>query len=537
MSNERLPYRSSELFISGQWTLCMSSRRIILNTSATYIRSIIAAGLGVFSARWVFAGLGASDYGLFAVVGSVIFCITILNGLMAGSASRHFAFAVGRGDSDEAQKWFNTSLCIHLILPVVLISMGWPIGEYCIRHVFTIPIDRIPVCLWVFRLSLLVALSSMVSVPYFAMFWAKQRITELAVWGTLQSALSFVLAYILTRVSGDRLLFFAGCSVSISVVFQVIPVMRARHIFRECRINYRQWFDSRRFNEILSFAGWNVISSFGGILRDQGSVILLNVHFGPRVNAAFGIANTVSTYTSQLGIAMTGAFSPEIIAREGRRDRKRMLSLSQRASKFGTILVLLFAIPIMVEMDYILKLWLIEPPPHTALFCQLIMAAFVLDRLSTGHMMAVYAYGKIAACQATVGACLILTLPLAWIFLKLGAPPTSVGIAFIVTMAAVSAGRVFWARRLLDVPVRSWLREVALPSVTVTLASLSAVMVPRWLLSPSFSRLAIVAIVGVVSTLFTAWFLALDANERGFVKQNVRRLSDKIVGGSRCCPV
>ena len=511
-----------------------SSHRIILNTCATYIRSVIAAGLGLFSARWVLAALGASDYGLFAVVGSIIVFITFLNGVMAGSAARHFAFAIGRGDSDEVNKWFNTSLSIHFILPVVLISIGWPIGEYCIRHVFTIPFGRIPACLWVFRLSLIVAFFGMVSIPYFAMFSAKQHIAELAFWGTVQSVLSFGCAFLLTRVSGDRLLVYAGYGVTLSVVFQVIQVMRARHIFRECRINYLHWFDKCRFKEILSFASWNLVGSCGAILRDQGSVILLNLYFGPRVNAAFGIANQVSAQTSQLGVAMVGALAPEIAASEGRGDRTRMLSLAQQTSKFGTILVLLFAIPLMVELEYILKLWLIEPPLHTVMFCQLIMAAFVLDRLSAGYILAVNAYGKIAAYQATLGTCLVLTLPLAWVFLKLGAPPAGVGIALVVTMAVVSAGRVFWARRLLDVPVRSWLSKVVLPSGTVALVAFSAVMVPRWLLTPSFSRLAIVTITGIVTTLLTIWFIALDANERGFVKRSVWRLLDRMGGGTRC---
>ena len=508
----------------------MSSRRIILNTSATYIRSVIAAGLGLFSARWILAGLGSSDYGLFAVVGSMIAFITFVNRAMEGSASRHFAFALGRDDSDEVNRWFNTSLSIHLILPVVLILIGAPIGEYCIRHVLTIPPDRIAACLWIFRLSLIAAFGGMVSIPYFAMFSAKQQIAEPAAWGMLQSVVLFGFAYLLTIVSGDRLLFYAGYVVTISVIFQAIQVIRARYIFRECRINSRQLFDKRRFKDTLSFAGWNLIGTFGAVLRNQGSAILLNLHFGPRVNAAFAIANQVSVQASQLGVAMIGAFSPELTASEGRGDRTRMLSLAQHASKVGTILVLLFAIPLIVEMDYILKVWLSEPPLHTALFCRLILATFLLDRLSAGYMLAVNAYGRIAAYQATVGTCLVLTLPLAWVFLKGGAPPTSVGIAFVVTMAAVSAGRVFWARRLLGVPVRSWVRKVAFPTSTVAVAALSVGMGPRWLLSPSLSRLALVTVAGIVTTLFTAWFLALDGNERSLIKQNGGRLLEKWIG-------
>jgi O-antigen/teichoic acid export membrane protein len=271
-----------------------------------------------------------------------------------------------------------------------------------------------------------------------------------------------------------------------------------------------------------------LIGYSGYILRNQGSAILLNIQFGPRVNAAYGIANQVSAQTDQLGVAMIGAFSPEITTSEGRGDRTRMLSLSQRAGKFGTILMLLFTIPLMVEMEYVLKIWLGDPPLHTAMFCRLILATSVIDRLSVGNMLAVSAHGKIAAYQATVGACMVLTLPLAWIFLKLGAPPTSVGFVFIITMIAVSAGRVFWARRLFGVPVSQWIRSVALPCGIVGAAATLVALVPFGLLPTSFTRLVCVTALSTTASLLTAWVFALDRDEREFFRQNLRRFLTKI---------
>jgi len=228
---------------------------------------------------------------------------------------------------------------------------------------------------------------------------------------------------------------------------------------------------------------------------------------------------------------MIGAFSPEIMASEGRGDRSRMLTLAQQASKFGAILVLLFAIPLVVEMDYVLKLWLKTPPEYTSTFCQLIIATFILERLSTGYMLAFYAYGRIAAYQATLGSCLILTLPLAWLLLKLGSPPTSVAVAFVATMTAVTIGRILWARRLLNVPVWCWLRDVLLPVGTVTVATTAASLIPRCLLLPSYSRLALVISASVLTTIITAWFFALKNTERYAVKQAATLMCDKITVG------
>lgn len=506
------------------------SQRIILNTIATYTRSVIGAGLALFSSRWVYNALGQTDFGLFSLVGAIIVFITFFNTVLSGSAARHYAFAIGQGDSLEVGRWFSAALNIHLILAVILILIGWPVGEYVIAHVLTIPAERVSACLWVFRISLISAFVSMLSIPFIAMFTAKQHIAELAVWNMLFSIMVFALAWFLADASGDKLLFYAVGMVSILVCIQLVQVFRAMCIFHECRTGLGRGFDKNRFKEILSFAGWNLIGSFGTILRNQGTAILLNIQFDPRVNAAYGIANQVSAQTDQLAAAMIGAFSPEITTSEGRGDRVRMLSLSQRASKFGTILFLLFTIPLMVEMEYVLTIWLGEPPLHTAMFCRLILATFIIDRLSVGNLMAVQAHGKIAAYQATVGTCMFLTLPLGWIILKLGAPPTGVGAAFVITMIGVSAGRVLWVRQLFGVPISQWFRAVVLPCLLVACVSIFSALVFQWLMPASLLRFASAAGFSILISLLTTWFLALDKDERNFFGQNLRRLGSRLTG-------
>lgn len=497
----------------------MSNQRIALNTVAAYSRTLFAAGLALFSSRWVLASLGVSDFGLFSVVGSVIFFITFLNGVLAGSVARYLAFSMGQGDAGEVNRWFNAALSIHLVLACALIIAGLPVGGYVVSHVLTVPAERMAASLQVFRISLISAFFSMISVPFVAMFTAKQRISELAAWGMLQAALTFTLAFLLRHAPGDRLQFYAAGMVGIVVLLQLVQIFRAIALFEECRIVCRQWFDRGRFKAMFSFAVWNLIGSSGALLRDQGSALLLNLFFGPSVNAAYGVASQLSSQTNQLSTALVSAFAPEIIASEGRGDRARMLSLAERACKFGTILVILMAIPLMAEMEYVLKLWLRVPPPHTALFCQLIIGSFLIDRLSIGYLLAVQAHGRIAAYQSTLGTCLILTLPLAWMFLILGFPPTSIGIAFIATMTVTSFGRVWWGRRLLDVPVGRWINAVVWPGCTVALAAAAAATIPRLLMGPSPLRLLLVVSCSVLSSLVTAWLVAFSAEERDLLGQ------------------
>lgn len=503
------------------------SGRIAFNASATYLRTIFTAVLALYSSRWVLNALGQTDYGLFCVVGSVIVFITFLNSVMSSSAARYFAYSIGQGDPGEVNRWFNAALSIHLCLALVLILIGWPVGGYLIGELLTVPDARVEACLGVFHLSLLASFVGMISVPFVAMFTAKQQITELAGWGILQSTLTFALAWGIGHASGDRLLRYAAGMVAIMILVQLAQMVRALALFEECRVLCRQWFERRRFREIFSFAACNLIGSAGALFRDQGSAILLNLFFGPGVNAAYGIATQVSAQTNQLSAAMVGAFTPEITACEGRGDRTRMLLLSQCASKFGTILVLLLAVPLLVEMEYILKLWLRQPPAYTALFCQLILCSFLIDRLSTGYMLAINAHGKIAAYQATLGTCLVLTLPLAWLFLELGLAPTSIGIAFIITMSVTSLGRVLWGRHLLGIALRSWWTGVVRPSALVACATAAAAFLARWSLSPSFLRFMLVSTASLAVSLLVAWFFAMTAGEREALIQNLRRLLRK----------
>ncbi|WP_143166141.1 oligosaccharide flippase family protein [Desulfofustis glycolicus] len=490
---------------------------MVTNTTATYARSILAGGLALFSSRWVLNSLGATDFGLFNVVGSLIVFLMVFNEVMASSASRHFAYAIGQGDINEIHKWFNASLCIHLFLPCVLIAIGWPIAEYVVRNVLNIPPARIDACVLVFRISLISAFVNMVAIPFVAMFNAKQRIVEIAFWTLLHAVLAFILAWKLTSVTYDRLIFYAVGMVAIHFVITSIKISRAIIIFKECRLQLGMWLDKRRFKELLSFATWTSIGRSGGTLRNQGSGILINLYFGPTTNAAYGIANQVSVQAAALSAAMMGAISPELSAREGRGQRLRMLDLATRTCRFGTLLVMVFAIPFIMEVDYILQLWLVNPPKYASALSQLMIVTFIVDKLSAGYMLAVHASGKIIGYQATVGIVLLMTLPLVWLFLTLGLPPASVGIAFVIVQVFCSIGRVIWFRILFEVPLRTWLKKVVLPCLNVATLVFFVTAVSRLTLSPSLTRLLLVCTTGFATMILSSWLFALSKDERKYI--------------------
>ncbi len=500
-----------------------TTKKIFINTVSTYGRSVLQVALAIFSSRWILGALGATDFGLFSLVGSLIVFITFLNGVMSISATRHLAFCIGRGDTVEANKWFNTSLSIHLILPAVLILVGWPVGEYCVRHVFTIPPDRVESCVWVLRMSLAVAFVNMSSVPYTALFYARQRMSEVALWGMLLAVYNFVTAYWLTKLSGDLLVVYAVFGVVGNILFFGVQMIRARILFEESRFNYHHWFDRKRFAELLSFASWTLFPTVGYMLREQGVSILINLYFGPKVNAAYGIGSTVSRHSSALSLALQNALAPEITASEGRGDRKRVQYLAFLACKTGGLLVMLFAIPLVVEMRYIIVLWLKNPPEYTLFFCTLMLCMLILDSLTLGHAMAVYASGRIAALSVIEGLAHGLTLILTWSFFASGGSPRYIGFSVLITIAGLMLARVAVARRLLNMPAKCWLQEVFFPCLITGVVSTGIAWSVSFLMDSSFARFAGVFVVSSIAICCLGWLIVLQKGERSFLREKANK--------------
>lgn len=499
----------------------MASRTTVaLNTLGAYARSLVSLFLGVFTARWVLMGLGKVDMGLFAVVGTVITFITFVNSVMSQSASRHLAYALGRGE--DVRQWFNASLSVHAVVPLLLVLAGYPIGTYVVAHGLTIPPERQAACQWVFRLSLFNAFFSMVSVPFGALYIAKQRIAEQSLYGVAATCLNCALAYALLSWPGDRLVFYSTSVTAVSLLTLAVYLVRSWVIFPESRLDFSSWLDRAKVKALFAFASWNALGAFGWLVKGQGLVILTNRFFGPAVNAAMGVAQQVANQVNSLSQALMNALTPEIVSTEGSGDRARMLRLSMGANRFSSLLLFVFAFPLCLEADYVLKLWLKAPPEWSVPFCRLTLLGMFLNSLTTGHAIAMGANGKIAAYQVTMGGMMALSLPVAYAGCRLGLEPWVVPAVSACTMGMLSLGRVFWARRLVALPVRPWLTGLVLRFAALVAAECAFLLPVRRLMGASFSRLCVVSALSGALTAAGALCLVLTAQERAFLVGKVK---------------
>lgn len=511
------------------------STRIIINTLATYGRSLFGLVIGLFSTRWILLALGQTDYGLYGVIGSIIMLMNFLNQGMSVGVARFYAYSIGHGHNlspDEAnedlKRWFNTALGIHIVLPLLLIMIGYPIGINAIEHWLVIPPDRVAACVWVFHISLVGSFVGIASVPFKAMYTAHQYITELALFGLIHSVGLFITAYCLSTVQSDRLIFYALCMMSIGLGISLLQVFRALFKFKACRLHVPYMFSRKYLKKLFSYVGWKMFGLSCVVCRTQGSPVLVNLFFGPQVNAAYTVANSLSIQATTLSSAMMGAFQPAITSMEGRGHREKMLQTALQVCKFGTFLILLFVIPLMVEMETVLALWLKYPPKYTGQLCQWMLVMLVIDRMTAGQMLAVNAYGKIAAYELIQGTILFLSLPLAWLLFTNGAGPVAIGHTLVFTMAVYCLGRLQFCKRLLNMSVSEWFRKVAAPVVMLSVCSVAAGFSITQMFQAGIIRICLTTVVTGVCSIGIGWLCLLNSAERNFVRKNINKATARL---------
>lgn len=511
-----------------------SGKKITVNTIATYGQSLFSIVVTLFSARWILQALGQSDFGLFSVVGSLTLLIAFLSGGFSAGVSRFYAYSIGemkhesgQVPEDDLKRWFNTAFSIHLLVPFLFAAVAWPVGNYAIQHWLTIPVDRIDACLIVFRLSLLSTIVTIFSVPFVSMFQAQQLIFELAAFGVLRMIAVFGISWSLLHVVSDRLIVYAVFMVTINVVISLLQIARASLKFDACRVQFSYMYNSTYMKKLFNYVGWKMFGMGCVALRTQGAPVLVNLYYGPLANAAYSIANRVSIQATTLSAAMTTAFQPALVSTEGLGEREKMLSMSIQVSKFGSLLVLLFVIPMILEMQTLLNIWLVTPPDFAVQLCQWMSAMLVVDRITSGAMLAVNAYGRIAAYEMVQGALFLAALFFIWLFNLMGFGLISVSCALFISMTLYCFGRLIFAERLLQYPVALWVKQVLLPGLLLVTISFGTGSLVVLTMDEGFFRLVFTTLSTGIVTSLIGWYCLLSRPEQAYALSGLKKVVSK----------
>lgn len=493
--------------------------------------------LGLFTARWALAALGQVDYGLMGVVGGLVLFISFLNNISSISVGRFYAYSVGAASKqgalneglNECRKWFTVAVSIHTILPLILMILGYPLGIWAIKNYLNIPVDRIDDCIWVFRFVCLTCFISMVSVPFNAMYTAKQYIAELTIYSYITTTLNALFLYYMITHPAVWLVKYALWTCVIGLIPSLIIGIRAVFLFKECRILSRYLWSFSELKHLLSFAGWSFFGSLGNLLKGAGMTVLVNKMLGPSCNAAVTIASSLSSHTMTLSSSMVGAFNPAITNAVGAGDRERMISLVHKTCKFGAALVLPFAIPLALEIDHILLIWLKNPPVGVGVLCIWLMVVLVFENMTTGHWIVVQANGRVREYQMLVGLCFILTLPLAWIMIRYGLGLYSVGYSLLITLLMVVLIRLVAVKILLEISPKYWITRIFIPVLLVATISSLVGALPQLFMTSSIGRIILTTFCVELILLPLLYGVVLDKEERLFIVSKVQKMLSRIL--------
>lgn len=475
--------------------------------------------------------LGEVDYGLMGVVGGLTAFIVFFFNIMSGAVGRFYAIAIGKASVavdkqaglEECRKWFSLAVSIHLVIPLIIMLIGYPVGAWAVENFLTIPPGRVNACHWVFRFVCVSCFLGMVSVPFSAMYGAKQYIAELTVYSFVTSTLNVIFVYYMVSHPGVWLVQFALWTCLLSVIPQVIIATRACWIFPECKFRFAYAWNWQMYKEMLSYTGWNIFGTLGYLLKGQGISVLVNKYFGPKVNASMAIANTVSAQTMTLTGAMQGAFSPVITTAVGAGDFEKVRATAFRFCKFGMSLCLLFMIPLMLELPEVMRLWLKNPPQYVTGLCMVMIAIAFMDQNTLGHGVAVMAKGEIKWYQIILGSFNLLALPIAWFFCALGFNVYYVGLGILIAWAFLVYGRLYFARKLIGMSIRHWGLKIMAPITTLIVVVAFVGYLPHLFMKASLIRVFVTTVCCELVMLPLLWLVVLDRAEREFIASRVRK--------------
>ena len=444
--------------------------RIAKNTLMLYVRMLVLMLVGLYTSRVVLEALGETDYGVYNVVGGVVAMFTIISGALNSAVQRFITFEMGKGEGAQLNKVYSTAVNIQLILAAIVVLLAEPIGLWFINNEMNIDHDKINQAEWVLHFSLASFVVNLMSVPQMASITAHERMSAYAYIGILDAFLRLCTALLVMHSSGERLVQYAALMMLTVILVRMAYGIYCRKHFEEC--HYRPVFDRPLIREMFAFAGWNFVGVTSGVLRDQGGNILVNLFSGlagTAVNAARGMAVQLNGAVQGFVTNFMTAVNPQITKSYASGEHAYMFSLVRKSSRMSFYLLMMLVLPLLLNTDVVLGLWLKEVPAHTAFFVQLFLVFALSESLSNPMITAMLATGRIRNYQLVVGGIQLLNIPVSYIFLRFGAVPE------VTVMVAIALSQVcLWARmvmlsRATGFPVRDFVIEVYVKCIFVVL--------------------------------------------------------------------
>lgn len=504
--------------------LMSTATRIVKNSGYLYAKMGITLFITLYTTRLILNALGEEDFGIFNIVGGAIAMLGFFNAALSGSTQRFISYTEGSGDKERLVTIFNISVVLHTILSILVIVVLGILGLFLFDDILNIPDSRIPAARMVYGSLIVSTAFTIMTAPYDAVLNAHENMRYYAIIGLVESALKLGVALVVVHTSGDKLIIYG-------ILMAVIPLisLSAMRIYchckyQECKLSIFKYFNKGLMREMTVFAGWNFFQTAAAMITNYGMGIVMNIFFGAKINAAQGLANQINGQLSAVDNVLMKAVRPVITKDEGGGEKVRSLRMAQSVCKASFFATLLFALPAILTMPRLLKLWLQNIPEYTTFFASSLLIITLLEQSVSGFNVVIMARGKIRG-YSTLKSCIKISyLPLIYLLYRAGYSPIIGYTLLIVIQGCINGVTVtlYYMNKQLKYSVSQIAQELFLPMILtgipigivgVLLACIEGVI-----------GLCMVWAICVPLTIILSYFTLTDKTERIVLKSMISRL-------------
>lgn len=428
---------------------------------------LLLMGVTFYTSRIILKALGVEDFGIYNVVGGVVSMFSFITASFTASTQRFLNYEMGVGNKKKMNQIFSMSIMINILISILFLIVVELIGLWFIDNKLVIPLERLYAAQWVFQLSLIAAVVTIMSSSYNALIIAHEQMNVFAYISILEGGLKLIIACVVIYYGSDKLILYALLVLLVSVIIQGVYFVYCKSKYQES--DFKLFWDFGLFKQMAGFAGWNLYGYFSFIMINQGLNVMLNMFFGPVVNASRAIAMQVQSAILGFSSNFTLAVNPRIIQNYAQGKRNDFLNLIFFSSKFSYYLLFVFAFPILIETKYILQIWLNQVPEYSVLFIRLILIQLLIRIIQNPLHTAMHATGRIKKYQLIDGTLLLLNIPISYFLLSNDSDPYIVFIVSIVITFLALFVLLFILSEAIDFPVISFSKKVLFPILGVSL--------------------------------------------------------------------
>lgn len=505
-----------------------NNKRIAKNTVFLYFRMLLILFVGLYASRIVLKTLGISDYGLYNVVGGVVSMFAFLNTTLTTSTQRFLNIELGTGDSGKLKKVFSTALLLHTILVIIVFILAETIGLWFVENKLNVEAGRENAVFWVYQFSIIAICVQIFQLPFMSTLIAHERMNVYAYVSIYEAIMKLLIVFVIQVVDYDKLILYGALYLFVQMTVALIYNIYCRTKFSEAQLKY--CFDKPLFKEMLGFCGWNVIGCFASMCNGQGVNVLFNLFFGSVVNAARGVAFQVNGIVNQFASNFQVAVRPQVVKYYANKQLDEMAHLVFNSAKYSAFLLLFLSIPIFIEIEYILQIWLGDYPEYAPSFIRIILFHSVVASMTSSVVMVVHASGRLKMVGITAGTVNLLLLPITYCLFKMGFSPETALLVNVCGSFCEAFIELCWMRYYIKFPIKKFYKEVY--AKVFPLGALMLV-IPLCMheyvsFTSDFVVFLTVCIVSTITSSLVLYHFGLDSNKKRMITSKISNVFESV---------